>query len=91
MIKLLRSSEIQVSELGNYEIPYFPYRNNNSEISEPKFRCCYFGKENDQNHRLSVWEVVSPSSDGLFRQKVAENDRKDYTLKMYTPRASNCV
>ena len=34
MIKLLRSSEIQVSEVENFEISYFPYQNNNSEILE---------------------------------------------------------
>ena len=68
MIKLLRSSEIQVSELGNYEIPYFPYQNNNSEMSAPKFRCCYFSKENKGFRSSQVPRPVSPSSGGVYHK-----------------------
>ena len=66
MRKVLLSSEIQVPELGNYEIPYFPYQNNNSEILEPKFRCCYFGKENRGFRSSQVPRPVSPSSGGVL-------------------------
>ena len=43
MIKLLRSLEIQVPDVGNFEIAYFPYKENNGE-NLTEFRCYYFGK-----------------------------------------------